>query len=111
MKYLKFLISPKKITWENAFDKINKKNSKKILLVDLRQTFEHKDGTIENSIFLPLSKLNKKYLILDKNKTIFLFCRSGKRSSIGARLLQVKGYKNIYSIKGGFQEYKKSVPK
>lgn len=40
---------------------------------------------------------------LDKEKTYYLYCRSGNRSGQAADLMKQKGFKNVYNI-GGFQE-------
>lgn len=110
MKWIKFFIRPPKITWEQAMEKIFNDKNKNIILLDLRQPFEIKEKKIENSISIPLSKINQEYFKLEKNKTIFLFCRSGKRSSIAARILKTKGYENLFNIKGGIKAYKKNRP-
>lgn len=89
-------------------EKIFNDKNKNIILLDLRQPFEIKEKKIENSISIPLSKINQEYFKLEKNKTIFLFCRSGKRSSIAARILKTKGYENLFNIKGGIKAYKKT---
>jgi len=39
----------------------------------------------------------------DKDKTYYLYCRSGNRSGQAARLMQKEGFKNVYNI-GGYDE-------
>lgn len=40
---------------------------------------------------------------LDKNSPVVLMCRSGDRSSRAANLLTDLGYRNVYSVVGGFE--------
>ncbi len=39
----------------------------------------------------------------DKNKTYYLYCRSGNRSGQAARIMQSEGFKNVFNV-GGFEE-------
>jgi rhodanese-related sulfurtransferase len=107
MKWLKFFISPKKITWDKVNELFLNDNDNKYLLLDVRQPFEHKEQSIKNSVLIPLLEISQKISMIDKNKTIFVFCRSGKRSSIASRILQTKGYKNLFSVKGGIKAFNK----
>lgn len=38
---------------------------------------------------------------LDKNKTYYLYCRSGNRSGQAAKMMKNQGFENVYNI-GGF---------
>ncbi|GAA5522838.1 rhodanese-like domain-containing protein [Aliifodinibius salicampi] len=40
---------------------------------------------------------------LDKNKTYYLYCRSGNRSGQAAKLMIENGFENVYNI-GGFED-------
>lgn len=40
---------------------------------------------------------------MDKNKTYYLYCRSGNRSGHAARLMKEKGFENVYNV-GGFED-------
>ncbi|TVQ04616.1 MAG: rhodanese-like domain-containing protein [Balneolaceae bacterium] len=39
----------------------------------------------------------------DKNKTYYLYCRTGNRSGQAARIMQNEGFKNVFNV-GGFEE-------
>lgn len=39
----------------------------------------------------------------DKNKTYYLYCRTGNRSGQAARLMQKKGFDQVYNV-GGFED-------
>ena len=84
----------------------------KAQLVDVRELEEVKAGTIQNSLHLPMSLMasdRNQFLqlaskTLSKEKTIILFCRSGRRSGIVGSELQKEGYK-VLNL-GGYENYK-----
>lgn len=70
-------------------------------LIDLRTSEEYKEGHIEGSINLPLDDIEDIDIIVDDPKSkIYLYCRSGKRSSQGAMILRSLGYENAINIGG-----------
>ncbi len=86
----------------------------KAILVDVREIEEVNSGTIKNSLHLPMSQMasnrsqfiEKASKLLPKDKTIILFCRSGRRSGIVGSELQKEGYK-VLNL-GGFENYKQA---
>lgn len=74
-----------------------------VFLVDIREVGEHKRGHIKGSYNLPLSQLRERYNELPKDKTLYLYCKSGQRSYNAAMALQNLGYKDVYNISGGMQ--------
>lgn len=40
---------------------------------------------------------------MDKDKTYYLYCRSGNRSGQAARMMREKGFENAYNV-GGFED-------
>lgn len=87
-----------------------KKNitDKNIQLVDVRTATEFKQGAIKKAKNIDvlsssfLSKVNK----LDKNKPVYLYCRSGNRSQKALKILKKNGFKEIYDLEGGYINWK-----
>ena len=79
------------------------------VLIDLRTPAEYESGHIENAINLDYRSDNFEDTVmqLDKGKTYFVYCRSGRRSSSAAKLMETAGIKNIYDLKGGINAWKK----
>jgi phage shock protein E len=77
---------------------------KDVLIIDVRTLAEWNSGYLENAIHIPLDTIEKNITLteLDKNKEIYLYCRSGNRSGKAASILQDLGYKNVTNI-GGIQ--------
>jgi len=79
------------------------------VLIDVRTTDEFNSFRIKNSINIDYySKVFLDSISLFKDKkNIILYCRSGRRSYYAAKLLQQKGFNNIYNLEGGILQVKK----
>ena len=78
---------------EKTFDEIIKENN--YIIVDVRTKEEYSQGHVVDAINIPYDELDSS---LDKNKTIIVYCQSGKRSSQAGKLLIEGGYKNVYDL-------------
>ncbi len=79
-------------------------------IIDVRTPEEFADGTIEGSInidFLADGFLEKMNEELNKEETIYIYCRSGGRSAKAATLLIGAGYSNIIELETGYSGYDK----
>ena len=79
-----------------------------IQLVDVRTPREIKQGFIDSAIFVNFFDSDfivKAIQKLDKNKPVYLYCRSGNRSGKSAKILQEKGYE-VYNVIGGYNKWK-----
>lgn len=86
-------ISPKKL--KSHLEK------NKVVLVDVREEHEHRGEHIEGCCLIPLTQISLQALPAD-NKSIVLYCRSGKRSAAAAeKLLSQAPHLDIYSLDGG----------
>ena len=72
------------------------------VILDVRTQEEFDGGHIENSVLLPYDEIREKAesVITDKNRTILIYCRSGRRSEIAARELVDMGYADVYDFGG-----------
>ncbi|KAA9341064.1 rhodanese-like domain-containing protein [Larkinella humicola] len=75
----------------------------KAYLVDVRTPEEYGEGHLAHSKNIDFRAANFKDQIskLDKNKPVYLYCRSGNRSGRAADTLQTLGFKSPFNI-GGF---------
>ena len=92
---------------EIDYDSVRKilKNDKQAVLVDVRSNQEYKEYHLEGSINLPFYDLKSdcEKELKDKNATIILYCQTGIRSKKALKILENKGYQNLYEIKGGLE--------
>ncbi len=83
-----------KTNQENTLDKILKENN--YVVVDVRTKEEYQDSHVKDSINIPYDEIDEN-TSLDKNKTILVYCRSGKRSSVAHETLKSLGYQ-VYDL-------------
>ena len=81
-----------------------------VLIIDVRTEAEWNLGYLENAIHIPLDTIEKNITFTEpnKNKEIYLYCRSGNRSGKATSILQSLGYKNVTNI-GGIQSASKDL--
>ena len=89
-----------KLDVQQAVEKMNK--SKKFIIVDVRTAKEYYDGHVENAVLMPMQEMDTmaEKILPNKKLTIFLYCRTGRRSNIVAQKLIESGYKSVYDIGG-----------
>ncbi|WP_339629941.1 rhodanese-like domain-containing protein [uncultured Maribacter sp.] len=80
----------------------------KIKPIDVRTASEFNSGHIKNAINIDFFNPNnfKNYFEkLDRNKAIYVYCRSGARSQKAARKLLNMGFLEVYDLKGGYSSW------
>lgn len=93
--------------------KLEKKISKGIQLVDVRTAKEFKEGHIGNAVNIDVNSpdFDINILKLNKNKRVYVYCRSGKRSAIASRKLDSLGFRKIYNLPTGIEGWNKENKK
>ena len=81
--------------------------NKEVQLIDVRTPEEYKTGYIEKAINIDFysGKFTTEFNKLDKEKPVYIYCRSGSRSKKSALKLAKMGFKEIYDLKGGILNY------
>lgn len=82
-----------------------------VQLVDVRTPEEYNAGKIEGAInidYFDQDNFEAAFEKLNKNKPIYIYCRSGSRSQKSATLLEEMGFKEIHDLKGGFIAWNKT---
>ena len=73
----------------------------RVSLIDVRQPEEFAQGAVEGAILMPLFETGKRSAELDPASPLLVYCRSGSRSKLAARILAVKGFKDVKNVAGG----------
>ncbi|MGB0203273.1 MAG: rhodanese-like domain-containing protein [Acholeplasmataceae bacterium] len=84
-----------------------------VLLLDVRTKQEYLEGYIPEAVLYPLSDiLHATTFEFPKKQTIYVYCRSGRRSGIARKILRKHGYKvkNIGGILNWRLEIEKANP-
>ncbi len=81
------------------------------IIIDVRTPAEHNMGFIPGTHkLIPHTQLARrlKEIKADPSKdTVIVYCRSGNRSTIAAKILESKGFKHVLNLKGGIIAWKK----
>jgi thioredoxin len=77
------------------------------ILLDVRTPGEYSRGHIQGSTLINISDpdFESKVSLLQKDKTILIYCLSGSRSAAGASYLEQKGFKKIYAMQQGLMDW------
>jgi molybdopterin/thiamine biosynthesis adenylyltransferase/rhodanese-related sulfurtransferase len=96
----------KEVSVQEVHKKLNPANG--FTLLDVREGDEWEQGHLDKAIFLPRGFLEVKAdrTLPDKSQPIVVYCAGGVRSALAAKTLQDLGYSDVYSMSGGFNEWK-----
>lgn len=86
------------------------KNNKEAILLDVRTKGEYQSGKIRGAINIDLLSpdFHSRVAGLDKNKTYFVYCRSGNRSGQACNILASKGLRSC-NLAGGIISWKGQI--
>ena len=76
--------------------------SQEVVVVDVRTREEYESGHIENAVLVPNESIGREMpeALPDKEATLLVYCRSGRRSKDAAQKLLSLGYQNVYDFGG-----------
>lgn len=81
-----------------------------VVLLDVRTAKEFDEGHLQNALNIDVKQngfVEKAKSTLPVDKTVAVYCRSGKRSSLAAETLTKEGYK-VVNLKGGIIAWKEA---
>jgi len=82
-------------------------------LVDVRTPKEFHIDHIENAVNVNYfsDKFTDSISLLNTKKPVFIYCRSGKRSTNSVSMFKKAGFKDVYELEGGILNWKsKGLP-
>jgi rhodanese-related sulfurtransferase len=82
-------------------------NDRAVLLLDVRQSWEHDMAAIAGSLLIPLSELPARAREIQPppEALVVVYCHHGMRSLSGAATLQRLGLQNVASLAGGIDAW------
>ena len=88
-----------KISAEEAYEMMV---SQEVVVVDVRTREEYDGGHIENAVLVPNESIGSEMpeALPDKEATLLVYCRSGRRSKDAAQKLLELGYQSVYDFGG-----------
>jgi len=75
---------------------------KSSMIIDVRTQSEWDSGHLDKAVHLPLDAFESgiEGLVIDKDATVYLYCRSGNRSGNALKIMQKLGYTNATNVGG-----------
>jgi len=85
-------------------------SDKRVLLIDVREDNEWEAGHAAGSSHLGKGIIERdiEATVPDKATEVILYCGGGYRSALAADVLQQMGYRNVFSMAGGWKAWKDS---
>ncbi|MBL7714461.1 MAG: hypothetical protein JNL01_03270 [Bdellovibrionales bacterium] len=108
--FLKIVEDAKKRIREISISEVRKKLARgdRFHFIDVREDHEWEAGCIEGAVHLGRGILERdiEVKIPDHSAEIILYCGGGFRSALAADNLVKMGYKNVFSMDGGYRGWK-----
>lgn len=79
------------------------------VLLDVRKQEESELGAIPGSMLIPVDELRSRLGELDKGKTYIIFCATGVRAYVAARMMMQSGFTNVKNLAGGFATWQPAM--
>lgn len=76
-----------------------------ITILDVREPAEFAFGHIPEAINIPLGELEDRINDIDKDKEIYVICRTGYRSDLAAQKLAEQGFEKVNNVVPGMSEW------
>ena len=80
------------------------------LIIDVRTVQEWDKGHLEGAVLIPYDQIGEKIgsVVKNKSKTIYVYCRTGRRTKIAKEALEKLGYKDIVNL-GSLEDAAKTL--
>ena len=99
-----------KVTNLNVTDFAKKISDKSVVVLDVRTPGEFQSEHLENAINVDYEGSNFEGEVqkLDKSKTYAVYCRSGRRSGLATEIMAKDGFKSMFNLDGGIENWQAS---
>lgn len=79
-------------------------------LLDVRTAQEYAEGHIDGSVNIDIfaADFDQQVQQLDKNKPVYVYCRSGRRSANAMARMRDAGFTEIHNLQGGIMAWQKA---
>lgn len=90
------------ITANEALELLKKDD---LVILDVRTPGEYKSGHIQDAVLIPVQELQRRFdeLADYKDRPILIYCATGNRSTVASKILQDRGFKEIYNLRYGIK--------
>ena len=85
---------------------LQQENNENFIILDVRTEAEYNAGHIKGAKNIDYTNNNVGLLELDKSKTYLIYCASGRRSKLAANEMLNSGFKSLFNMSGGINEWR-----
>lgn len=98
-----------KVLKQQAYER--KLHHENTVLLDVRTPEEYNEGHLKNAVLLDYNGglFDSAFMMLAKEKTYLIYCRSGMRSDNAATKMKTAGFKKVYQLKNGIKAWKGDI--
>jgi rhodanese-related sulfurtransferase len=106
-EFLEIVNDAKSRVREVSVDETIERMKKNAVLIDVREDNEFQAGHAKNAVHLGRGIIERDIVdkFPDKDTELILYCGGGFRSALSADMLQKMGYKNVWSMAGGWKAW------
>ena len=83
-------------------------DSPETIIVDIRDKQSYEIGNIPRSINISEENINNFLEDAERDKDLLVYCYVGNSSEGASEYFVQKGFKNVFSLDGGYEEFSKS---
>lgn len=80
-----------------------------VLLLDVREVEEWRDGHVENAMHIPRGMLEfqapQEERLRDKDTAVITYCAAGARSALAAERLEQMGWQKVKTLNAGYEDW------
>ena len=91
--------APKDVDAEHLTQMIKGKNPPYI--IDVREPVEYEEFHIDGAVNIPLGQIEAAASTLPKDRTILVYCRSGRRSKMAQKMIEDAGIQSVTNLLDG----------
>ncbi len=90
-----------------AADRLNRADTPKPLLVDVREIDEFRDVRVEGAALVPMSSFAERHTELPKDRPLLFMCAGGTRSAAATAFLLRGGWTDVVNVEGGITAWQR----
>jgi len=98
---------PMEITAEDLKAKLG--SGAKVTLVDVREPWEWNLCRLEGARHIPMGEIPVRYLELDPEEEVVVYCHVGQRSAMVVQYLRQQGFQKAANLRGGIEAWARQV--
>lgn len=101
------------ISTQQAHDLIEERDGDSdFVILDVRTLREYEEGYIEDAVNMDFyaDTFTDELDGLDRDNTYLLYCRSGSRSGSTFKMMRKLGFKDVFNMEGGIEEWSLDYP-